>query len=349
MSVRRLQTDFRFAVLTLFGGLTILGVLPMAAYRFAHGELVAGVMDTLIVLSLAGAVWHLWRGGKIEHVAMAGACIVNVGAVVAGLLLGLPGMFWFYPVMLANSLLISPRHAIIASLLALSLLAAFGRFDSVLLHVVFVATALIVGLFAYIFARRTASQHAQLQLLVTRDALTSAFNRRAMGQELPIAIEASRRTRAPVALAVMDLDHFKRINDGFGHEAGDRVLLEFVRLVSEATRRGDRLFRYGGEEFVLLLPGVDAAGMAAVGESLRARVAGELSVGGKPVTVSIGIAQFVPGETPTEWLARADAAMYRAKQAGRNRVELATSGMDDPADMARRAACEPRERSATQR
>ena len=71
-----------------------------------------------------------------------------------------------------------------------------------------------------------------------------------------------------------------------------------------------------------------------------------IAIAGSP---SIGIAQFVPGETPTEWLARADAAMYRAKQAGRNRVELATSGMDDPADMARRAACEPRERPATQR
>lgn len=345
MSVQRLQTDYRFAVLTLFGGLTILGVLPMAAYRFARGEIVAGVMDSLIVAGLAGAVAHLWRGGNIDHVAMAGAFIVNVGSVAACLLLGLPGMLWFYPVLLANSLLISPRHAFIASMLALTALAIFGRFDSVLVHVVFVITAMIVGLFAYIFAKRTASQHAQLQMLVTRDTLTSAYNRRAMEQELPMAIEASRRTRAPVGLAVMDLDHFKRINDSFGHEAGDRVLVEFARVVGETTRRGDRLFRYGGEEFVLLLPGMDSQALAALAETLRARVAGELSIGGNPVTVSIGVAEHAPGEAPNEWLARTDAAMYRAKEGGRNRVEVARLGMSEGVVKMRRERISPRKGS----
>jgi diguanylate cyclase (GGDEF)-like protein len=209
----------------------------------------------------------------------------------------------------------------------------------VYMRVAFAVTGLVVGLFAYIFAHRTERQRMQLEQLVTRDALTSTANRRAMEQELPIAIAASRRHDTRTSLAVLDIDHFKRINDGHGHEAGDRVLVDFARVISATTRRGDRLFRYGGEEFVLLLPGIDATALPVLCETLRERVAEQIEIGGRRVTVSIGAAELGPEDSASEWLARADGAMYRAKRDGRNRVVVAaTPGAGAVAELLERQA-----------
>jgi diguanylate cyclase (GGDEF)-like protein len=141
-----------------------------------------------------------------------------------------------------------------------------------------------------------------------------------MTRELHIAAEAFRRHRVPVGLLVMDLDHFKRINDELGHEAGDRVLVDFARLVQSRCRAGDRLFRYGGEEFVLLLPGTRGDALRPLADELRRAVAHGLRADGREVTVSVGGAALQPGEDNNRWLARADAAMYQAKREGRDRV-----------------------------
>lgn len=145
-----------------------------------------------------------------------------------------------------------------------------------------------------------------------------------MEQELAVAIAANQRRPRSLALLLLDLDHFKQINDRYGHDMGDQVLRRFVTLVQSRTRACDRLFRYGGEEFVLLLlEDTDANGVATVFANLRACVHAELRVQDAPVTVSAGAALLAPGESREAWLARADAALYRAKQAGRDRLELA--------------------------
>ena len=324
MLLQRLQSDFRFALVTLFGTLTSLCITPIAAYRFATGAVVTGFVDLGVVACIMGSVVYMWRGGSSERAGMVAVLTASVGCVVVAKTAGLAGLLWIYPTMTANYLLVRPRYAVLASLVTVGGGMAFATgLDTAFATITFGVTAMLVSLFSYIFAYRTESQRTQLEMLVTRDTLTAASNRRAMEQELPIAMEASRRARAPVGLLVMDIDHFKRINDGFGHETGDHVLVDFTRLVIEATRKGDRLFRYGGEEFVLLLPGMEAGALAAVAETLRSRVAGELSVRGTPVTVSIGAAELAPHEATNEWLARADAAMYRAKNEGRDRVVVA--------------------------
>ena len=335
MSFQRLQTDFRFALITLFGGLTSLCILPIAVYRFSTGAVLTGVIDLIAVACIAGSVVYVWRGGGVERAGLFTVTTCGVACAAVAHLVGLPGLLWVYPVVAANFLLVRPRWAVVGSALTVGASTATATIPelpglgAMFLRTSFVVTAAVVSLFAYIFARRTETQHAQLQMLVTRDPLTGASNRRAMEQELPIAIETGRRTGAPTGLIVMDIDHFKRVNDDYGHETGDRVLVDFARLVADATRKGDRLFRYGGEEFVLLMPGVDSARLAAFAETLRARVAGELTVNGTPVTVSLGVAVLGREEACNEWLARADAAMYRAKREGRNRVVLAPA---EPAD-----------------
>ncbi|CAN5717087.1 GGDEF domain-containing protein [soil metagenome] len=324
MTLQRLRSDFRFAVITLFGVIAVMGITPFAVFRFLRGEWLAGWVDTGIVLSIALGVLHVWRGGSLRAASLAVVIATTFGCLWIALLLGLPGLLWMYPVLISHYLLLDRREAVVVSVAAVGfLLLHGGPFESGLQRGMFLVSAGVVALFAYAFAQRTDRQRAQLEALANQDALTQAANRRALVQEMAIAVAAQRRGQAGQGLLLLDLDHFKRVNDEFGHEAGDAVLIEFVRIIQRSSRANDRLFRAGGEEFVVLVTGTGPADLAACAENLRAKVNEELGVGGRPITVSIGGALLATGESAQDWMARADAAMYRAKGAGRNRVEMA--------------------------
>jgi diguanylate cyclase (GGDEF)-like protein len=158
----------------------------------------------------------------------------------------------------------------------------------------------------------------------TVDTLTGLLNRAALNARVEEIAEQSKVMRAPVAVIVADLDRFKRVNDEHGHAAGDRVLHQVAHRLRGALRAYDLVYRLGGEEFVVVVLGQDAAGAAALAETLRASLAAE-PVAGLPITASFGVAGTPAGE-PFVWddvFAAADAALYEAKAAGRDRVHLA--------------------------
>jgi diguanylate cyclase (GGDEF)-like protein/PAS domain S-box-containing protein len=130
-----------------------------------------------------------------------------------------------------------------------------------------------------------------------------------------------------ISLLMTDIDHFKKVNDVHGHQAGDHILKVVAQLMKKSFRKGDIVCRYGGEEFLVILPGTDVKGTAAAAEKLRATIESEkIEFEGKhiPITISIGVAQINIGvETYTETIARADASLYQAKRGGRNRVIVA--------------------------
>jgi diguanylate cyclase (GGDEF)-like protein len=170
---------------------------------------------------------------------------------------------------------------------------------------------------------RLQAQAAQLDVLATTDALTGASNRRKFNDLTRDALEHVRRYGHPLSLFILDIDHSKRVNDAYGHEAGDQVLVALAGLLRAGIRATDSLARWGGEEFVVLSPGVTADGEVALAERLRAAAAGYDHASAGTVTASFGVAEHRPGETPDELFARADRALYRAKEGGRNRVEVA--------------------------
>ncbi|MCA1714691.1 MAG: GGDEF domain-containing protein [Gammaproteobacteria bacterium] len=260
----RLRNDFPLAIITLIAMCAVFGITPFAIYRFAKGQLVAGVIDMAMVLIIVGAVVHAWRSGNTRTAAWICSVSATSGCTAIAILMGLPG----FP-------------------------------------------------------------------------LTGAYNRRAMETELEVAVELQRRERRVYGLAVIDLDHFKRINDRHGHAAGDQVLIDFVRLVRAGTRKIDRLFRYGGEEFVLLLPGADAAALHTILENLRMRIGQALQSRGEVITVSVGAAALQPDEHWEAWLARADAALYQAKEQGRNRSVVADAAAVQDFAQAPHTATEP--------
>ena len=158
------------------------------------------------------------------------------------------------------------------------------------------------------------------------DALTGLQNRRWLDAVLPRFIERHARSGRPLSLALVDVDHFKEVNDRHGHAAGDRALAAVADVLRSGLRQTDRIARYGGEEFAILLPDTDLERGAATCERLRERVA-ELALRDAQeralprVTISIGIARWSRGLDGAGVLAAADAALYRAKRAGRNRCE----------------------------
>lgn len=326
----RLRNDFLLAILTLLGACGTLGILPFAIYRFATGNVVAGVIDSAIMLTIVASAVYAWRTGNTRIAAWFDVVLTMTGCIAVSMMLGRAGLFWMYASVLSTFLLLRHREAVLVTAVALAVLAIHGKaFESTLEMGQFIISASVVALFSFIFAYHAEQLRKQMELLASRDPLTGASNRRSMEDELLRAIEMSRRERRPYGLAILDLDHFKQINDRYGHAVGDQVLIDFVRLVKAATRKVDRLFRYGGEEFVLLLPGADTTALRTVLDGLRTRIGESLHVRGEVVTTSIGAAALMPGEDWEAWMVRADAALYRAKHDGRNRSVIADEFVRD--------------------
>jgi diguanylate cyclase (GGDEF)-like protein len=260
------------------------------------------------------------------------------GAVIAIMIL----------VIMFGMFILQPRQSRSLALLALVLLGSVmlwragtspGRYAPRLEAVHFLFTAIVVGGTSSLAIRlgklraRLAAQKNELadalalnRELATRDALTGLLNRRAMVELLAREHPRIERGQGPLALALLDIDWFKRINDSLGHGAGDEVLRRFAAVLNDELRAADALARWGGEEFLLLMPGTRLEDAQVVLDRLRRLVcSGNAFDGiapGMKVSFSAGLVQVAEGESQDAAVDRADRALYRAKQAGRNRVEV---------------------------
>ncbi|HSB98069.1 MAG TPA: GGDEF domain-containing protein [Spongiibacteraceae bacterium] len=172
-------------------------------------------------------------------------------------------------------------------------------------------------------ALRNALQYMSAMQTATRDSLTQVGNRVALEITADREIAMARRTGQPTAILVLDIDHFKSINDTYGHSAGDRVLIDVAQQLRENCREVDSIFRFGGEEFVVLLSQTEEIGATAIAERIRLAVANmntQYQQQTIQITASIGIACLSRGEGLPAWFERADRALYLAKKSGRNRV-----------------------------
>jgi diguanylate cyclase (GGDEF)-like protein/hemerythrin-like metal-binding protein len=173
------------------------------------------------------------------------------------------------------------------------------------------------------------AQIADLERLSSTDRLTGAWNRAHLDRVVAAELDRSMRSRQPVSLILLDIDHFKRVNDTLGHLAGDSVLCELVKVIGAAIRSVDTLFRWGGEEFVVLATATGYRAGATLAENIRAKAAQHRFTGVGSVTISLGVAEHIATESTEIWFRRVDEALYRAKEGGRNRVCVDERGSSD--------------------
>jgi two-component system cell cycle response regulator len=192
------------------------------------------------------------------------------------------------------------------------------------LHISYVREVDLIRIYALDITQRKQAEE-EIYLLATTDSLTGIANRREFSAILAREITRAKRYGTPLSLVMYDIDFFKRVNDSFGHDVGDAVLQALTKLVKANIRANDVMARWGGEEFMLLMPQTDirAAGNAA--EKLRLAIAKHRFEQADKLTVSFGVATLEPQDDPNALLKRLDDALYRAKALGRNRVETLTA------------------------
>ncbi len=162
----------------------------------------------------------------------------------------------------------------------------------------------------------------QIEQLAVTDSLTETYNRRKFDEVVTGEHNRAEKSKVPFSFIMLDIDHFKKVNDKFGHGVGDQVLKHLCHLIRGMIRQGDLLIRWGGEEFLLLLPATEIAAAGPFAERIRSIVEHEKFATVDQITISLGVAQLQDGDSIDTLLKQVDSALYRAKQEGRNRVVL---------------------------
>lgn len=329
--LQRLKHDFHLFMITLVGLIASCTLLPYALYRMATEDYLVGMVDILMITVSTVSVWMAWRSGETEKPGFLMAAVFCFGAVLVCMKLGQDVLFWIYPLMVFIFFLVAPIKALLLLLLMVCAIVSLhfsehsAIFSTNFQLLAFITTTLITSIFAYIFAYRTHLQRQELRRLATTDPLTGAATRHSLTDELTYAIQLFQQKGVVSGLMLLDLDHFKRINDNFGHHAGDQILSQLVPLLKQMIRQQDSVFRYGGEEFVLLIKEIQLADLHRLAEKIRHAIWHQLTLpDGSALTTSIGIATVQHASDWESWLQNADVALYQAKHNGRNQVVIAT-------------------------
>jgi diguanylate cyclase (GGDEF)-like protein len=316
--------DFRQEIITLLGLITAFVVTVFAIYRWTQGAYLAALIDAGIVLAILAPLVYARVTGDSRRAGMA-LCVLNsVACLTASWVIGPEALTWIYLVMLTNFFIAGTRFALVANLLILAALCLLpGLFSDSFHSVSVLATAALTTLFSYIFASRNREDRVQLETLATIDALTGVGNRREMEKVLTQAVNERRTGRRKYGLVVLDLDRFKEVNDLYGHAAGDHAIADLAAILRFEMRRDDHVFRFGGEEFVVLLQVGGRDELETATERLRKAVRDGLRGPGGRITISLGAALLAQERDWHDWFSRADAALYRAKSNGRDSYVIA--------------------------
>jgi diguanylate cyclase (GGDEF)-like protein len=315
----RKRTTEEYIILSISGA-SALCIAPFFFIRVYYAEWSIALLDLFAVLSTSILFLYVYLTGKISFArwVLTLLCVVIVTGSIG--LKGAQQIAWLYPSIIGVFFLLKPKQSFVIATIMVVFLGAFlfEQLDNILL-VQYIFSTLITLLFSYAFADRMLRQRTLLKELSIKDPLTGAGNRRALEEKLLEITEHYHTKKTKISsLILIDLDEFKKVNDQFGHSAGDNILRDFADVVSQKLSKNDHLYRFGGEEFVVISHISDQENTSILAEQLRESIEEYNFDQDLHITISLGIAEYKPDETGFEWLGRADKAMYKAKDAGRN-------------------------------
>ena len=320
-------------------------IAPMAAGLHAGLALLIDVLGglqyaagNLVLVALWSIVYWLLRERHNRSAVVLMWIAIPGHALLATVTLGWDSGFHYYLIAMVPVLFVSPGRRMrlrlsLTFLVAACYLAldAVGRWVPPVSPIAPEALAWIRGFniaalfviltwLAHVYTRLAAAAEARLRALATTDALTGLANRRRVIDVAQYEVQRGRREGTPISFILGDVDHFKRVNDERGHEAGDHALVTTAVVLRQAVREADTVARWGGEEFLVVLPDTALHAALGVADRARAALADAAWPGGAAVTMTLGVSQWRDGETVAEAVARADEALYRGKHAGRDRT-----------------------------
>jgi len=314
--------NFRVQASLMIAIVAIAGLLPFGINHLLQGRVFqTGISLAITGLLLYNAVLYT-KGVRREQVnflllipmviAILGYGVMNQGFVVS---------LWSFPAIVAFYCVLNARNALIANLVLVIVVSITAYFSVPFeLFTRLFTTLVATTLFTIIMVKAIDRQHEFLKHKVVTDHLTGVFNRTLLESTLVSAGDTAERSKKSMTVLSLDLDHFKNINDTFGHADGDAVLEAVGALMLKKVRSSDFVFRLGGEEFLILLSGSSGDNARTVAEALRADVKKMDILPDRVITISVGVAEYETGEHWSKWLARADKNLYTAKHDGRDRV-----------------------------
>ncbi len=308
-------------MLLIFSAFAAITISPFIYLRWLDGDMVMASIDAALMLATAVFFVFVYYTRKVNTAKLTLAIFLSIAIVTIVAIRGQSHLFWLYPSMIAFFYMLSARSAGIICFVTIMLIAiTLFPTSSTLEFLTLNFSLFLTAVFSYVIFDNYNKTNSKLTLLASIDPLTLSGNRRALDIKLEKILINQKRAYSNVSLLLVDVDHFKQINDNYGHASGDKVLVELVALIQKHSRSLDDLYRYGGEEFILLPLNVNLAEAKPVAEKLCTLIAESTFVDDIAVTVSIGVAQYRADETAEAWISRADAALYLAKDSGRNCV-----------------------------
>ncbi len=311
--------------LLLYGtGITILFLVPFSLYRLMIGDLMLATIDLVMALLMVVIFTLAWRSKKIKYLNIIAVISFMFGILGVMHLKGLDMIFWAFPGMGATYFLLKSRTALLANIIFIggTTLLFFDKFTKAEVMSIY-PSLVLVCFFGFILSMRSERQNKKLLKLVSEDTLTRLKNRRSFNEKIEEILANYKRSPKPSCMLLLDLDFFKKINDSYGHKQGDQVLIDFAKIVKSKIRETDFIYRFGGEEFVVIAKNSSLEDSGNLADSIRKFVQESEKLAKFKVTVSIGVSEIMPMDDADSWFRRADLALYESKSSGRNIVRIA--------------------------
>ena len=291
--------------------------------RAIQGEFVVAALDFYFFVGVALGTAHIYRTGKNRKASIFLIFFAYSAIIPVIYLTGIREVNWLFPIMAAAFYMLKPAEALSINTagLVICLPKIISLWPTTELWLSLLPLILI-NIFCYMFAKLVWLQKEQLSELALLDPLTGISNRRALSENIDKLLLSQKRKKSVASMISFDVDHFKEINDTYGHLTGDQILVAISSKIKSRIRATDQLYRQGGEEFVIVALDTEKDTALKLAEELRQLIEKSELLKEKTITISFGVAELKNNETQVEWIKRVDSALYEAKISGRNTVRV---------------------------
>lgn len=297
-------------------------ITPLALKNYLLGyNLLAYSLITFVLATLIN-IYSLHKRSRLLLSVNIMTALLTLSLFFTFYYLGMKTVYWVYPISIALIFILYLKSALFFNLLIWLVASSFSYIELPFWEAVRISASLLVTIIvscSILIHINKLNQRLKNESI--KDPMTGAYNRRELSIHLEHCLALKQRSNINSSILFFDLDHFKVINDTYGHDAGDEVITYLVKIINNHSRESDMLFRVGGEEFILLMNNTEVENALLSANKLREQIKDKQVIEGHPITVSIGVCGSFRDTSKDEWIKYADMALYEAKQSGRDQVK----------------------------